>query len=153
TADDDRRELDLQVRERALFVGSRELQGHEEVARLADAAGEVVLHVDDRRAPRAGSERDVVEAEVPRVVERQRSAEADAAEEPHVRIARERDVEEREEVLVPANGDAVFADTAEAEERALIELFVERAEVLHRTRRRRGVADELDGKRLDLEAV
>ena len=156
-ADDDGGELHLQVRERALLVGAGELQGHEEVARLADAAREVVLHVDDRRPTRARRERDVIEAERPRVVERQRAAEADAAVDAEQRIARERDVEEREEVLVPANGDAVLADAAEAEEHALVELLVERAEVLH-GRGQRGLppvvlAGELDGERLDLEPV
>src|SRR5690606_18930508 len=109
--------------------------------------------VDDRRAPRAGRERDVIEAELPRVLERDGAAEADAAVDAEQALPRERDVEEREEVLVPADGDAVLADAAEAEERALVELLVERAEVLDRHGRRRRVAGELDRERLDLEAV
>ena len=71
--------LHLQVRDARVLVGAGELQGHQEVARLADAARQVVLHVDDRRPARARGDRDVVEAERPRVVERERAAEAHAA--------------------------------------------------------------------------
>jgi hypothetical protein len=56
----------------------------------------------------------------------------------------QRDVEDREEVLVPAHGDAVLADAAEAEEDALVELVVE----LSKSRIGRGALRrrrELDG--------
>ena len=82
--------------------------------------------------PGAGRDRDVIEAELPRVLERQRAAEAHAAVEAEARAARERAVDDREEVLVPANGDAVLGDAAEAGEDALVELLVELAKVLDR---------------------
>ena len=152
-ADDDGREQDREVRDGALLVGTGELQSHQEVARLADAAREVVLDVDDRRLARAGGDRDVVEAERPRVLERDRPAEADAAVDAEVLVPREAEVRDREEVLVPARRDSVFAHAAEAEEDALVELAVERAEVAHR---RGGLAvspGEAIVERLDLEPV
>src|SRR5262249_17758990 len=124
TANHDRRKADLKVRERRALVRAGELKGHQEVARLADAAREVVLERDDRRPARARSDPDVLEAESPRIFEVDRAAEANAAVRAEEPLTRERDVEDGEEVLVPANGDAVFAHTAEAEEHALIELEV-----------------------------
>ena len=76
--------------------------------------------------PAPAAERHVVEAERPGILERERSAEANAAVDAHVAVARERQVDDREEVLVPANGDPVFAHAAEAESVALVQLAVER---------------------------
>ena len=64
-ADDDRRQPHLQVRQRVALERAGELQRHQEVARLADAADQVVLHVDDRRPAGAGGDRDVIEAVAP----------------------------------------------------------------------------------------
>ena len=51
-ADDDRRQARLQVRQRVALERAGQLQRHQEVAGLADAADQVVLHVDDGRAGR-----------------------------------------------------------------------------------------------------
>ncbi len=152
-ADDDRGQAHLEVRERAPFVGARELQGHEEVARLADAACEVVLQRDERRPSRAGRDRDVVEAEAPRVLEIERAAETHAAVDTEQALPRERDVRDREEVLVPPNGDAVLAHAAEPEQDALVELFVELLEIANGAGRRVFVAGELVRERFDLQPV
>jgi hypothetical protein len=120
-ADDDGRQPRLQVRERVLLRGAGELQRHQEVARLADPAGEVVLHLHDRRPSRAGGDRDVIEAQRPGVLGGQRAAEADAAEDAQLLAAREREVEQRQEVLVPADRDAVLGDAAESLEDARVE--------------------------------
>src|SRR5262249_9486776 len=76
TADDDGGKLDLQVGEGAPLVGTRELERHQEVARLADALRQVVLQLDDRGAPGACGEGDVIESERPRILEGQRPAKA-----------------------------------------------------------------------------
>ncbi len=83
---------------------------------LAHAADQVVLHVDDRRLAGAGRDRDVVEADGERVLDAQRAAEAHAAVGAEVGPPRQRQVDRGQEVLVPAHGDAVLGDAAEAAE-------------------------------------
>src|SRR6185312_1270378 len=87
------------------------------------------------------------EAELPRVLEEHRAAEANAAVHAHVPVSRERHVGERQKVFVPANRDAVLADAAEAEQDALVELGVNRARFANRLR------EERLGQRLQLETV
>ena len=84
-ADHDRRQPRLQVRQRVALERAGQLQRHQEVAGLPDPADQVVLHVDDRRPAGAGRDRDVVEAVGPRVLDRHRAAEADAAVHPQAR--------------------------------------------------------------------
>ena len=85
----------------------------------------------------AGGDRDVIEAELPRVLDRQRAAEADAAVDPQLVAPRQRQVQQRQEVLVPAHGDAVLGHAAEAFEHALVERPVDLAPVADRPRRPR----------------
>jgi hypothetical protein len=134
-ADHHRRQARLQVRQRVLLEGARELQRHQEVAGLADAADQVVLDVDDRGPARAGGDRHVIDAVTPHLVERERPAEADAAVDLQASAAREREVDQREEVLVPAHGDAVLGHAAESLEHALVERAVDLAPVADRSRR------------------
>ena len=146
-ADHHRRQPDLQVGERPPLERAGELERHQEVGGGADAADEIVLDVDHRRASRAGGDGDVVESHLPGVLQRERSAETDAAVKADVGAAGEGHVEDGEEVLVPADGDAVLGHAAEAPQGALVELdgdLVERADRL---------LQELPGERLDLEPV
>ena len=64
-ADDHRRQPRLQVRQRVRLERAGQLQRHQEVAGLADAANQVVLDVDDRRPAGAGGDRDVIDADAP----------------------------------------------------------------------------------------
>src|SRR5450759_584775 len=64
SADDEDRQVDVQVRERVFLEGARELERHEKVGGLPHAADEVVLHRDERRLPGARRDRDVVESEI-----------------------------------------------------------------------------------------
>ena len=65
------------------------------------------------------------------LVDGERAAEAHAAEHRELRAALEQQADDLEEVLVPAHGDAVFGDAAEAGHDAVVEPLVE-------LRRRRG---------------
>ena len=102
---------------------ARQLQRHQEVGGLPDSADQVVRHVDQGGLARARADGDVVEAELPGVIQRRACR----------RIERRRrsaacsrrisvQVDDGEEVLVPANRDPVLGDAAEAGEDPLIQL-------------------------------
>ena len=85
------------------------------------------------------------------------AAEAHAAEHREFAAAFEQQADDLEEVLVPADGDSVFGDTAEARHDAVIQRFVDLADIANG-----GEAFALTecvhagkflGKRLDLEAI
>ena len=61
------------------------------------------------------------------LVDGERAAEAHAAEHRELRAPLEQQADELEEILVPADGDAVFGDAAEAGHDAVVERFVELA--------------------------
>ena len=136
-ADHDRGQPRLQVRQRVLLERAGQLQRHQEVAGLADAADQVVLDVDDRRPAGAGGDRDVIDPDRPRFVDRQRAAEAHAAVDLQLVAPRQRQVDQRQEVLVPAHGDAVLGHAAEAFEHALVERTIDLAPVADRARQPR----------------
>ena len=69
-ADHHRRQPHLQVRQRVVLERAGQLQRHQEVAGLADAANQVVLDVDDRRPAGAGGDGHVIDAVRPRFFER-----------------------------------------------------------------------------------
>ena len=119
--DDDGRQLHLQVGEGLFLEGAGQLERHQKVRGLPHAAHDVVLHRDDRRPAGAGRDRDVVEPGVEGLLGRQRAPEAHAPEDLETAAARERQVDQRQEVLVPAHRDAVLRHAAEAGERALVE--------------------------------
>ena len=133
-ADDPGRQPYLQVGQRGILGRAGQLQAHEEVRGLADAADQVVLKPDDRRLAGAGGQRDVIEAELPGVFERDTAAEAHAAVGAEGALAQQGEVDDLEKVLVPAHGDAVLRDAAEAAHGARVEILVERAEITHRLR-------------------
>ena len=148
-ADHHRRQADLEIGQRVLLERAGELQRHEEIARLPHAADQVVLQTDQGRLPRAGGQRDVVEAvAIERVFQRDGTAEARAAVELEVRAAQEVQVQHVEERLVPAHGDPVFGDAAESAGDALVE---GRAE--HLLESLDGPRQQVLGERLDLQAI
>ena len=121
--DDGGRQAHLQIGHRVLLERAGQLQGHEKVTRFADAANEVVLHAHDGRRSGAGSDGDVVESElVEGIADGQRSAETYAAVEADVLLSLQRDADHFQEILVPANGDAVLRHPAEAGQDPVIEL-------------------------------
>ena len=109
-----------------------ELQRHQEVRRRAHAARQAVGHVEHGGLARAGAQRDVVEAHGEGVLDRDRAAEAHAAEHRELRAPLEQQPHHLEVVLVPANGDAVLGDAAEARHRAVAEILAQGGDVLHR---------------------
>jgi hypothetical protein len=151
-ADHDAGQLDLQVRERVPAVGALPLQPHQEVRSHADPARQVVLHRHDGRPARPDRERHVVEAQVPAVVERQRAAHAHAVEEPELLAAHQHDVVQVQEVLVPAHGDAVLGDAAEARGRPLRERADDLGDVLDRLGHAALGPAQVIRQRLDLQA-
>ncbi len=140
--DDPGRQAYLQIRQRRHLRGTGQLQCHQKVRRFADTANQIVLELDDRRLAGAGRDRNVIEAELPSVLDRQSPAESHAAIAAEAAPAREKEVDDLQEILVPADRDAVLGDAAEPGERPLVELLVERCEVLDRLRRVLAVADE-----------
>ncbi len=86
-ADHHHRQAQLHVRDRVGLGRARELQRHQEIRCRAHAARQPVRDVQHGRAAGAHAERDVVEAHLPRVVGRQRAAEAHAAEHRELRCA------------------------------------------------------------------
>ncbi len=156
-ADDHDRHPDLEVGQALGLRRPGELEGHEEVGRLADASGQAVLHRDDRRPARPHAEGDVVEAHVEGLVDRQSPAESDAAEHGELPPALEQEPDDLEEVLVPADGDPVLGHPAEARHHPAVERLVDVGDVADRPERVAG-AEGIDpgerlGQRLDLEAV
>ena len=79
-ADHHYRQAQLHVGHRIFLGRAGQLQRHEEVGGRAHAAREAVRDVEHRRLARADAKRDMVEAHLHRVLERQRAAEAYAAE-------------------------------------------------------------------------
>ena len=131
-ADDDGRQPQLHVGERIDLGRAGELQRHQEVRRGAHAVGEAVRQLEHRRPAGAERQRDVVEAERERAVAGQRAAEAHAAEQRVARAPRQQHADDLEEILVPAHGDAVLGDAAEARHHALVERLLEHGEVAQR---------------------
>ena len=79
-ADDDDRQPDLQVGNGAELGRAGQLQRHQKVGCLADAAGEFVRDAEQGRLAGAGGERDVIKAHRERGLGRDCAAEAGAAE-------------------------------------------------------------------------
>ena len=124
-ADDHDGHADLQIGDGGKFRGAGQLQRHQEVAGRADAACEAVRHIHDRRLAGAEAERDVVETHVPRIVDREcgAAAEAHAAEMGEFFPSFQQQADKFEIVLVPADGDAVLGHAAETGHDAIIEIF------------------------------
>src|SRR5262249_60804665 len=96
------------------------MNGPQEVGRLTNAAREIVHDIDDWRPPCTGGHGDVTEPQPPRVFDRE------SPTKPHTAIHAKRvttgksQVKQCEKILVPANRDAVFGNTAESLENAVI---------------------------------
>ena len=123
-ADDDDGHADLEVGEGLGLGRAGELEGHEEIGGLADAAGEAVLHRNNGRTAGSCAQRDVIEAHVEGAVDGEGAAETDAAEHAEFSAAFEEEADDLEKIFVPADGDAVLGDASEAGVDALIKAFV-----------------------------
>ena len=152
-ADDAGGQAHLQVGHGGLLGGAGQLQRHQEIRCLADATNKVVLHVDDGRFAGARGDGNVIEAQAPGILDGQRPAEAHAAVEFEVAAPRQGQIDDLEEVLVPAHGDAVFGDAAEAGHDALVQIFVDGGKVAHYLRQVLRTTGELTGQGFDLEGV
>ena len=152
-ADHQRRQPDLQAGERVALERPRQLQRHQEVGRLAHAADQVVLDVDDRRLAGARRDPDVIEPHRERLVGVDRAAEADAAVDAEGRATRQVQMQRGEEALVPADGDAVLGDAAEARQPSLVERGRQLVPALDGARRPDVGAYQISRQRLDLEPV
>ena len=141
-------------------VGARragELERHQEVGRHAHAGRQRIRHRHMGRPPGPGRHRHMVETPFERLVEPERAAEAHAADHGEGRAPLQQQAHDLEEVLVPAHGDAVFGDAAEAGHDPLRQVLAELRHVAHRpegvARARLVHARQRRGKRLDLEPV
>ena len=156
-ADHHDRHAQLQIGHRVDLRGPGELQCHQEVGGHAHAAGEAVGQVQHRGPSRAGGEGNMIETERECVVDRERAAEARAAEKRELPAPLDQQADHLEEVLVPAHGDAVFGHAAEACHQALVQALVEILHVAHRMEGHAFTARRDAGKawrqRLDLEPV
>ena len=133
-ADHHHRQAQLHVGDRVFLGGAGELQRHQEVRSGAHAARQAVRNVEHGRLARADAQRDVVEAHRHGVLQRHRAAEAHAAEHGELAAAFEQQADDLEEVLVPAHGDAVFGDAAEAGHDALVERFADILDIFYRNK-------------------
>jgi hypothetical protein len=156
-ADHDDRHAQLQIGDRLGLGGAGQLQRHQEIGGLAHAARQPVLHLDHRRTSRPHAQRDMVEAHLPGVVERQRPAEAHAAMHRERRAPFQQQPDEFQEVLVPAHGDPVLGHAAETGEHARVQVLAQRRDVADR-REGRARASRTDAghrgvERLDFQPV
>ncbi len=156
-ADHHHRQAQLHVGDRIGLGRAGELQRHQEIGGGAHAAREAVGDVEHGGLARTHAQRQMVEAELGRILHRQRAAEAHAAEQGELGAALQQQADDLEKILVPAHGDAVFGDTAETRHHAIGEVLVNIAHFAYGTKRhaRAGGADpgQIGRQRFDLEAV
>jgi hypothetical protein len=156
-ADDDDGQAYLHVRDRIGFRRAGELQRHQEIGRRAHAMRKSVRQVEHRGPPRTRGQGHVIETEREGAFGVDGAAEANATEERVARTPLEQQPDHLEEVLVPAHGDAVLGDAAEARHHAIVERLLQRRHVAHRRERNAPAAERGAGQRrierLDLETV
>ena len=156
-ADDHDGQSQLHVRERILFRRPGELQRHQEIGRGAHTLREAVRQLEHRRPAGAGGERHVIEPERERAFGVDRAAEAHAAVHREALAPLDQQAQQLEEVLVPANGDAVLGHTAEPGHHPIVERLGQRRDVADRHERHalavRGDAGHCRRERLDLQPV
>ncbi len=152
-ADHDRGKPELQVRQAIRLVSAGGLKTHEKIGSQAHAAQQVVFHGHQGRLAGAGADGHVVEPQVPGVVQRQGAAEADAVVQAELLAPHQQQVIDVQEVLVPAHGDAVFGDAAEAEDDAAIQRPGDVVDVLDRLGHAPLGPAHAHGKRFDAQPV
>ena len=145
-ADHHRRQPHLEIGQTGALGGARELQTHQEVIGLTHAARQRARDRQGLRQAGADGDGDMIEPQRPGLLDRDGSAEAHPAVDLEGRAAGEREIDELEEILVPAHGDAVFGHAAETGHDALIQPLFQCRPVAHRP------VDQLARQRLDLEA-
>ena len=112
---------------------------------LVRKADQIVVDADDRRTACAGSDRDVIEAELPGVLDRQGPTETNASVAPEAVSSRQNQINDFEKILVPANRDSVFGDAAKSGEHPFIEILVQLREIPDRLWRLFAVTDQVRG--------
>ena len=150
-------QANLHVRDRIRFCRTRQLQRHQEIRCSAHAARKPVRQVQHGRPAGAQRQRDMVKTHVECVIRRERAAEAHSAEQSELPAPLDEQAHHLEKVLVPANGNAVFSNPAEAGHNAFIKRLVQLAHIAYRFKRdapaARVHAGNMRGQRLDLQAV
>ena len=156
-ADHHHRQAQLHVGDGLGLGSTGQLQGHEEVGGRAHAARQAVGDRQHRRPAGADRERDMVEAHIEGLVQGDGAAEAHAAEHGEMGAALQEQADDLEEGLVPAHGDAVFGDAAEAGHDPLVQGLAQRVPVADgQERHPRAVGLDAGERRvqgLDLEPV
>src|SRR5262249_24293036 len=118
--DDDRGQVDLEIRQAVLLVSARSLQTHQKVGRLPHATQNIVLHRNQRGLTSTCRNGDVIEPVVPSIVDRQGSSKSNTVEQAELLTAHQYQVVHVQEILVPAYCDAVFGNTTEPQNGSLI---------------------------------
>ena len=156
-ADHDDRQAQLHVGERVGFRGAGQLQRHQKIRRRAHTVGKPVRQFQHRRLARARGKGDVIEAKRERAVHVDRAAKANATIERKMVTPLEQQSNHLKKILVPAHGNAVFGDAAEASHRTFVKRLDQCCKMAHRfesdTRPVRFHSAEIRIERLDLETV
>ena len=156
-ADHDDRQAHGQIGDAVGLGRAGQLQRHQEIGGLPHPRREAVLHRDHGRPAGPGAQRDMIEAEIECAVYRDRAAKAHAAIHRKIRPSFEQQAHDLQEILVPANRDAVLGDAAEPRHDAVVEAFdqgrdiADRLELAPRAVERD--AADLGRQRLDLEPI
>ena len=137
-ADHDCGQPQLQVGDRIGLRGAGQLQSHQEVACGSYPASQAIGNIEGGRFAGPDRQRDMVKAELPGVVDAQCAAKAHAADQRELIAPLQQQSHDFQEILVPADCDAVFGHAAEARHRAGIEGFLQRIDVAHRRERHAG---------------
>ncbi len=157
SANDHDRHAQLQVRERVGLGGAGQLERHQKIGSLADAADQAVLHGDHGGTASPGAQCDVVEAHGKGVVDGDRAAETHAAKHAEFGAALEQETDDLQKIFVPANGYAIFRHAAKAGHHAVVQRFVQLIHVANRTEGNAFAegrdAGNILGQRLNLQAI
>ena len=117
-ADHDCGQPQLHVGDRIGLRGTGELQGHQEVACGSHAASQAIGNIEGGRFAGPDRQRDMVKAQPPGIVHAQCAAKAHTADQRELIAPLQQQSHDFQEVLVPADRDAVFGHAAEARYRA-----------------------------------
>ena len=95
----------------------------------------------------------MVEAKLPRIFNGEGATEAHATVDTQTLSAQQRQIDHFEEILVPADGDAIFGDPAEAKIAARIEIVIQHAKIADGTGCFGYITEQRLRQGLDLERI